>query len=219
MLFQWNDSIVVLLNMMRRSGINECRCDSSCVPAFHEWRMNMVGECSWLHIGISTTAKSLCPSCKSQQQREGEGVDYVVLLDCIPSHIVVHTLFSADRLLLYVIGDGLHGYEWLRCVPFWILLRLSRSTCISFPSSHYCLHLPPSIQSPLYSSFSLVIVADRSLLVLLQFPLKPSMSMRTAFPSAVHLKWPLATSCWSWSCTSSTPAKTTWCLHWRPRAQ
>ena len=46
MLFQWNDSIVVLLNMMRRSGINECRCDSSCVPAFHEWRMNMVGECS-----------------------------------------------------------------------------------------------------------------------------------------------------------------------------
>ena len=46
MLFQWNDSIVVLLNMMRRSGINEGSGNSSCVPAFHEWRMNMVGECS-----------------------------------------------------------------------------------------------------------------------------------------------------------------------------
>ena len=71
----------------------------------------MVGECSQLHIGISATAKSLCPSCKSQQQREGECVDYVVLLDCIPSHIVVHTLFSAYRLLLCGIGDELHELE------------------------------------------------------------------------------------------------------------
>ena len=193
---------------MRGSGISESSGNSSCVPAFHEWRMNMVGECSWLHIGISTTATSLCPSCKSQQQREGECVDYVVLLDCIPSHIVVHTLFSADRLLLYVIGDGLHGYEWLRCIPFWILLRLSRSTCISFHSSHYCLHILPSFRSPLSSSFSLVIAADRSLFVPFHFPLKPSTSMRTTFPFAVHLKWPLATSCWSWSYTSLTPAKT-----------
>ena len=45
-----------------------------------------------------------------------------------------------------------------------------------------------SVQYPLYSSFSLVIAVDRSLLVLLQFPLKPSTSMRTTFPSAVHLK-------------------------------
>ena len=140
-----------------------------------------------MHIGISTTAWSLCPSCKSQQQREGEGVVYTVLLHCIPSHIVVHTLFSADRLLLYVIGDGLRGYELLQYVLFGILLRLSRSTCISFPS-HYCLHLPPSIQSPLYSSFSLVIVADRRLLVPFQFPLKPSSSMRTTAPSALPLK-------------------------------
>ena len=141
-----------------------------------------------MHIGISATAKSLYPSCKSQQQRESEGTDYVVLLHCIPNHIAVLTLFSTDRLLLCGIGDGLRGYELVRCIPFGILLHLSRSTCISFPSSHYCLHLPPSIQSPLYSSFSLVIVADRSLLVLLQFPLKPSTSMCTTFPSAVHLK-------------------------------
>ena len=71
----------------------------------------MVGECSLLHIGISVTAKSLCLSCKSQQQRESEGTDYVVLLHCIPNHIAAHYLFSADRLLPCGIGDGLHGYE------------------------------------------------------------------------------------------------------------
>ena len=141
-----------------------------------------------MHIGISTTARSFCPSCKSQQQQANEGADYAVLLNYIPSHIDAHTLFSADRLLLYVIGDGLHGYELVRCISFGILLRLSRSTCISFPSSHYCLHLPPSIQSPLSSSFSLVIIADRRLLVPFQFPLKPSMSMRTTSSSVVHLK-------------------------------
>ena len=144
-----------------------------------------------MHIGISATAKSLCPSCKSQQQRESEGTDYIVLLHCIPNHIAAHTLFSADRLLLCGIGDGLDGYELLRCISFGALLRLSRSTCIScisFHSSHYCLYLHPSFQSPLCSSFSLVTAADRSLLVLLQFPLKPSMSMRTTAPSAVHLK-------------------------------
>ena len=141
-----------------------------------------------MHVGISATAKSLCPSCKSQQQLEGEGVDYIVLLHCILNHITSHTLFSADRLLLCGIGDGLHGYELLRCISFGILLRLSRSTCISFHSSHYCLHILHSFRSPLCSSFSPVIAADRSLLVLLQFPLKPSTSMRTTFPSAVHLK-------------------------------
>ena len=46
MLFQWNESIVVLLNWMRGSGINECSGNSSCVLAFHDWRVNMVGECS-----------------------------------------------------------------------------------------------------------------------------------------------------------------------------
>ena len=144
-----------------------------------------------MHVGISATAKSLCPSCKSQQQREGEGVDYVVLLDCIPNHIVVHTLFSADRLLLCGIGDGLHGYELIRCVLFGILLHLSPNTSInriSFHSSHYCLHLPLFIQSPLNSSFSPVTTADRSLLVPFQFPLKPSTTMRSAASLALHLK-------------------------------
>ena len=46
MLFQWNESIVLLLNMMRGSGINECSGIVCCVPAFHEWRVNMVVECS-----------------------------------------------------------------------------------------------------------------------------------------------------------------------------
>ena len=144
-----------------------------------------------MHIGISATAKSLCPSCKSQQQRKGECIDYVVLLDCIPSHIDAHTLFSADRLLLCDIGYGLQGYELVRSISFGFLLHFSRSTCISFLlfiSSHYCLHLPHSFRSPLCFCFSLVIVADRSLLVPFQFPLKPSASMRTIAPSAVHLK-------------------------------
>ena len=141
-----------------------------------------------MHIGISTTARSFCPSCKSQEQRESEGADYVVLLHCIPKHIAALTRFFTDCLLLCGIRDGLHGYELIRCISFGILLRVSRCTCISFPSSHYCLHLPPSIQSPLYSSFSPVIAADRRLLVPFQFPLKPSTSMRTTFPSAVHLK-------------------------------
>ena len=131
------------------------------------------------------------PSCKTQQQREGEGVDYVVLLHYISNHTAAHILFSADRLLLCGIGDGLHGYELLRCIPFGILLRLSRSTCISFiffHSSHYCLHILPSFQSPLYSSFSPVIAADRSLLMPFHFPLKPSTSMPTTSLSALHLK-------------------------------
>lgn len=109
---------MVLLNAMKRSGINECSGNSSCVPAFHEWRVNIDGECSSLHIDISATAWSLCPSCKSQQQRESERVVYTVLLHCIPKHITTHTLFSADRLLLCGIRDGLHGYELLRCIPF-----------------------------------------------------------------------------------------------------
>ena len=46
MLFQWNESIVVLLNMMRRSGINEGSGNSCCVLGLNEWRVNMVGECS-----------------------------------------------------------------------------------------------------------------------------------------------------------------------------
>ena len=44
------------------------------------------------------------------------------------------------------------------------------------------------IQSPLYSSFSPVIAANRRLFVPFQFPLKPSMPTRTTAPSAVHLK-------------------------------
>ena len=190
--------------------------------AFDERRMHSDCGYSQLLIVISATAKSLYPSFKSQQQRESEGGDYAVLLCCISNHITSHTLFSADNLLFCGIGDGLHGNELSQWIPFGILLHLSRSTCfgcISFHSSHYCLHLPYSFQSPLCSSFSPVTAADRSLLVPFQFPLKPSKSIRTTASSAVHLKWLLATSCWSWSCTSSTPAKTTWCLHWRPRAQ
>ena len=144
-----------------------------------------------MHIGISATAKSLCLSCESQQQQEGEGTDYAVLLHCIPCHIDAHTLFSTDCLLLCGIRDGLHGYELIRCISFGILLRLSRSTCfnrISFHSSHYCLHLPPFIQSSLNSSFSPVTAVDRSLLVPFQFPLKPSTTMRATVPSALHLK-------------------------------
>ena len=102
---------MVLLNAMRGSGKSKCSGNSCCVIDFNDWRMNMVGECSLLHIGISATAKSLYPSCKSQQQRESEGTDYVVLLHCIPNHIAAHYLFSADRLLPCGIGDGLHGYE------------------------------------------------------------------------------------------------------------
>ena len=207
---------------MRGSGISESSGYSCCVLDLNEWRVNMVVEWSWLHISMSTTARSFCPSCKSQQQREGEGGDYAVLLHCIPNHIAAHTLFSADRLLLCGIGDGLHGYELSQWIPFGILLHLSPTTCIgciSFPSSHYCLHLPPSFHSPLCSSFSPVIAPDRRLLVPFQFPLKPSMPACTTTPSAVHLKWPLATSCWSWSYTSLTPAKTAWCLHWPRRAQ
>ena len=144
-----------------------------------------------MHIDISATASSLYPSCKSQQQRESEGTDYAVLLHCILNHIDAHTLFSIDRLLFCGIGDRMHGYELLRCVLFGVLLHLSQSTCISrisFHSSHYCLLLPSSILSPLYSSFSPVTVVDRSLLISFQFPLRPSTYMHATAPSAVHLK-------------------------------
>ena len=109
---------MLLLNAMGRSGISKCRCNSCCVFDLNERRMHSDCGYSQLHIGISVTAKSLCPSCKSQQQQEGEGVDYTVLLHHIPNHIAAHTLFSADRLLLCDIGDGLHGYELLRCISF-----------------------------------------------------------------------------------------------------
>ena len=46
MLFQWNGSIVILLNMMRGSGIHEHSGNSCCVLGFNEWRVNMVVECS-----------------------------------------------------------------------------------------------------------------------------------------------------------------------------
>ena len=46
MLFQWNESIVLLLNMMRGSGIHEDNGNSCCVLGFNEWRVNMVVECS-----------------------------------------------------------------------------------------------------------------------------------------------------------------------------
>ena len=46
MLFQWNESIVLLLNMMRGSGIHEGNGNSCCVLGFNEWRVNMVVECS-----------------------------------------------------------------------------------------------------------------------------------------------------------------------------
>ena len=45
-----------------------------------------------------------------------------------------------------------------------------------------------SVQYPLCSSFSPVTAADCSLFLPFQFPLKPSMSMHTTSPSAVHLK-------------------------------
>ena len=131
---------------MRRSGINECSGNSCFTFVFGELRAYIDYCYSQWHTNISATAKSLCPSCKSQQPRKSEGVDYVVLLNYIPNHIAAHTLFSADRLLLCGKGDGLHGYELLRCISFGFLLHFSRSTCIShisFPSSHYCLHLPP----------------------------------------------------------------------------
>ena len=37
---------MVLLNVMRGSGISESSGNSCCVPAFHEWRMNIDGKCS-----------------------------------------------------------------------------------------------------------------------------------------------------------------------------
>ena len=62
MLLEWNGSIVILLNAMGGSGKSKCSGNSCCVIDFNDWRMNMVGECSQLHIGISATANSLCPS-------------------------------------------------------------------------------------------------------------------------------------------------------------
>ena len=44
MLFQWNESIVLLLNVMRGSGISESSGNSCCVIDFNEWRVNMVVE-------------------------------------------------------------------------------------------------------------------------------------------------------------------------------
>ena len=79
--------------------------------AFDERRMHSDCGYSQLLTGISATAKSFCPSCKSQRQQANEGGDYTVLLHCIPKHIAAHTLFSAVHLLLCGIGDRMHGYE------------------------------------------------------------------------------------------------------------
>ena len=102
---------MILLNVMRGSGISESSGNSCCVLGFNERRMDSYCGYSQRHIDISATARSLCPSCKSQQQRESEGADYVVLLYCIPKQIAAHTLFFTYCLLLCGIGDGLHGYE------------------------------------------------------------------------------------------------------------
>ena len=104
---------MVLLKAMRGSKISKCSGNSCCMFAFDERRIHSDCSYSQLLTGISATANSLCPSCKSQQQQANEGADYAVLPHCIPKHIAAHTLFSADRLLLCGIGDGLHGYELL----------------------------------------------------------------------------------------------------------
>ena len=100
---------MISLNAMRGSGISKCSGNSCCTFVFDELRAYIDYCYSQWHTSISATAKSLLPSCKSQQQRESDGVDYVVLLHCIPNPIAAHTLFSADHLLLCGIGDGLDG--------------------------------------------------------------------------------------------------------------
>ena len=134
-MFQRNECVRIMLNWMRRGWESKCDGDSCCVLPIKERSMNIDGECPQLHIGISARAASLCPSCKSQEQRESEGIDYAVLLDCIPIPTATHTLFSADRLLHCGICDGLHGYELLRCIPYGIWLHVSRGNCIGCISS------------------------------------------------------------------------------------
>ena len=124
---------------MSRNGISKRSGNSCCVLNLNEWRVNMVGECSQLHIGISARATSLCPSCKSQEQRESEGIDYAVPLDCIPIPIATHTLFSAYRLLFCGIWDGLHGCELLRCIPCGVWLHVSRGNCVGCISLFFSL--------------------------------------------------------------------------------
>ena len=102
---------MILLNAMRGSGISKCSGNSCCTFVFDELRAYIDYRYSQWHTSVSATAKSLLPSFKSQEQRESDGVDYVVLLHCIPNHIAAHTLFFADRLLFCGIRDGLHGYE------------------------------------------------------------------------------------------------------------
>lgn len=174
---------------MRRRWESKCDGDSCCVLPIKEWRVNIDGECPQLHIGISARTTSLCPSCKLQEQRESEGIDYAVPLNCIPIPIATHTLFSAERLLFCGIWDGLRGYELLRCIPFGIWLHVSRGNCIG------CISLS-SILLPLvflylilsHSSVSHVIIDYRSLPVSFRLLLKPSMPERIPILSVVHLK-------------------------------
>lgn len=128
-----------MLNWMRRRWESKCDGDSCCVLPIKEWRVNIDGKCPQLHIGISARATSLCPSCKSQEQRESEGIDYAVPLDCIPIPIATHTLFSAYRLLFCGIWDGLHGCELLRCIPCGVWLHVSRGNCVGCISLFFSL--------------------------------------------------------------------------------
>ena len=145
-----------------------------------------------MHIGISTTAKSLCPSCKSQQQREGEGVDYTVY-SCIIFQTILLRLLSSLQIAFYSVLKEMDCMD-MNCYDVlhleYCFICHGEPVLAAFPSIlliivfFYLLF----IQSPLYSSFSPVIAADRSLLVSFQFPLKPSSSMRTTAPSALPLK-------------------------------
>ena len=46
MLFQWNEGIVILLDVMRGSRMCKCSGNSCCVLDFIEWRVNIDGTCS-----------------------------------------------------------------------------------------------------------------------------------------------------------------------------
>lgn len=165
---------------MRRKWESKCDGDSCCVLPIKERSVNIDGGYSLLHIGISARATSLCPSGNTQQQRESDGVDYAVLLHCIPIPIATHILFSADRLLFCGIWDGLHGFELLRCIPFGIWLHVSRGNCIGCTSLFFFSFLPLVFLCLILprSSASHVTIDCRSLLPSFRLLLKPSMPAR-----------------------------------------
>ena len=144
-----------------------------------------------MHIDISATAKSLCPSCKSQQQRGGDGVDYTVYC-CIIFQTILQRILSSLQIafctVVYAMGCMGMSYYDASHMEYGSMSHGATALVAFPPSSSMFLPLVFLYLILLRSSVSPVTIDYRSLPVSFRLLLKPSMPVRILILSVVHWK-------------------------------